>query len=648
MNSTPSKSAPRILVVDDEPGNALLLRRTLEKLKCEVEVCEDGWAAIEKAKEHVFALILLDIMMPGLNGFDTIVRIKSLTLNKETPVFFITGLEAAQDSLLKAYNIGAIDFITKPINLNILKRKVKYFIEFYNQKEDLRVAQIKSERLMKSRMSLIANITHELRTPLFAMIGMSDSLSEFEFPYEQKELVKKIQVNSEHLLDTVNDFLDFSKAELSQAVVENEYFSIHKMCEDIIDVMSYQLSKSIKVDLKLRFDQNIPEFIRADKGKIRHILLNLISNALKFTKVGSVVLEVRDIGIKLGSRLIKFSVKDTGVGIQENKIESVFDAFTQADNKFQGEIQGTGLGLSISSSLVDVLGGKLSVKSQQGLGSEFRFTIPYQLGESSQISEIKESHSLDDLLGNKNLRILIADDVSDNIFVIRSYLKSQKIVLDTTLSSKEALHKMKHNQYDLILLDINMPEMTGFEVCSQYRLFEESNKDKKLIIIALTAFSLSDELESNLEKAGFDNYVMKPVKKDSLYELIVSYSHNLMNNSLTEISSIKEKQAEPDIDLRALDEEFRAYLPVYMDNKRFEINQLLESIENRDRDSAAGLCHKILGTVRSFGFFKLDRDITILHGKIKKDFEGMYDEICSLGSDLNEYYEKLESEMKDL
>jgi signal transduction histidine kinase len=645
MNQDIMKATPRVLVVDDEPGNALLLRRTIEKLDCEVEVCDNGWEAIEKSKQCVFALILLDIIMPDLNGYDTIVRIKSLTLNKETPIFFITGGDSDQESLLRAYNTGAVDFITKPINLNILKRKVNYFLDFYNQKEELRIAKIKSEKLMKSRMSLIANITHELRTPLFAMIGMSDSLSQYDFDPEQKNIVKKIQVNSEHLLDTVNDFLDFSKSELSEVKIENEYFSISKMCEDIIDVMKYQLKKTDKVDLKLSFDHAIPEFIRADKSKIRHILLNLISNALKFTKEGHVTLEVRDIGIKLGSRLMKFVVKDSGIGIPQDKLEKVFEAFTQIDNKLQEEAQGTGLGLSISSKLVDVLGGKLSAKSKEGNGAQFSFSIPYQLGNTSQITEIKESHSLDDLLGDKRVRVLVADDVHDNIFVIKSYLKSDKITLDSTISSAGALHKMRSNTYDIILLDINMPGKTGFEVAKEYREFEEKEDLPKQNIIALTAFSLDDELEINLDKCGFDNYLMKPVKKDSLYELVVSYSHSLSKGVFTDVSAIKEVDKEPDLDMAELDSDFKEYLPTYMTNKKKEIGDLLSCVENRERDGAAVLCHKILGTARSFGFFKLDRDIEKIHKLTKEDFSNFYEEILKLSQETRKYFDDLEVEL---
>jgi CheY-like chemotaxis protein/anti-sigma regulatory factor (Ser/Thr protein kinase) len=474
---------------------------------------------------------------------------------------------------------------------------------------------------------------------------MTDALSQEKLNKDQEELVRKIQINSEHLLDTVNDFLDFSKSEHESTRVENEYFSISKTCEDIIDVMKYQTTKSDKVRLKFSFDHSIPEFIVADKGKIRHILLNLISNALKFTEDGSVTLEVRDIGMKLGSRLVKFVVKDTGIGIPREKLDTIFEEFEQVENKYQSEKQGTGLGLSISHKMVDLLGGKLTVKSKVNEGSQFSFSIPYEEGKQVAVKEIKESHSLDELLGDKRVRVLIADDVQDNIFVIKSYLNSKKISLDSTISSAEALHKLRHNTYDIVLLDINMPGMTGFEVCSEYRKYESEEDIPTKNIVALTAFSMDEELEKNLNDAGFNNYLMKPVKKDLLYELVVSYSHNLSSENFIELAAASTENAEPDLELSALDEDFKEYLPTYMANKIKEISELVACVEKKEKNEAAALCHKILGTARSFGFYKLDRDIERIQKLIKEDFISFYDEILKESYSIQDYFLNLEKEL---
>jgi signal transduction histidine kinase len=613
---------PTILIVDDEPSNCLILERVLGKLECDVIVTSNGWDAISLAKEKCFALILLDIMMPGINGYETLVRIKSGTINKDTPVFFMTGMETDQELLVKAYNAGAVDFIQKPMNLNILQRKTKYFLEFYNQKEELRLAQVKSEQLMKSRMALVANITHELRTPLFAMLGMIDVLKKDCEGTAQCDLVQKVGVNSENLLDTVNEFLDFSKSEISGNLVENEYFSLKKMCEDILNIMNYQYHKSKNVDLALVYDNEIPEFVRADKKKIRHILLNLFSNSLKFTKEGSVKLEIRNIGLKYGKPIVKFILEDTGVGIPQNKLQVIFEEYGQVANKYQGQAIGTGLGLTICNRLVNVLGGKLTVHSEEGSGTKFSFSIPIESGSESDIQEIKESYSLDELLGDHEISILIADDVPDNLFVLKNYLNTPKIHLDLTDDSTDAISKLNKNNYDIALLDINMPKKDGYQVAQEYNKYFDLNKleGKRTTLVALTAFGMSDELEANLKKSLIPHYIMKPVRKEHLYQKIVSIVHNLNNDGFTKIAAFKDDSEVRDFDFDLLDNDFREYLPIYIENKVKEVGELKTFLAGDNEAQASAVCHKILGTAKSFGLFKVDREIEEVQVCIKDNY----------------------------
>ena len=379
---------PKILIVDDVATNVFLLKNVYKKMDVEVFTAMNGYEAIEHSKQNRFALILLDILMPGISGYDALVEIKKTKQNKDTPVFIVTGLESDEKILLDAYKAGAVDFIEKPINLNVLQRKSKYFIDFFIQKQKLNEAVNKTEKLMKSRMSLIANITHELRTPLFAMIGMIDILKKDIQDKTVLKTIEKLEKNSEHLLDTVNDFLDFSKAEVENKTIEYEYFSIKKMLQDVNDIMQFQIN-STKVVLNLVVDQTIPEFIRADKKKIRHIVINLVSNALKFTSNGEVKVILNDIGMKNGKPILKISVVDSGVGIPENMLENIFNEYVQVEGNVSLKGAGTGLGLAICKKLVDVLGGTLKVKSKQNEGSTFSFSIPYEFGDQSVLNEVK-------------------------------------------------------------------------------------------------------------------------------------------------------------------------------------------------------------------------------------------------------------------
>lgn len=633
---------PRVLVVDDEQAALILMKKVIQKLDCEVVVATNGWDAITLAKENLFALIILDVLMPDINGYETLVRIKSSTINKETPVFFMTGMDTDQDILLKAYNTGAIDFIQKPTNLNILQRKVGYFLDYFNQKEELRLARIKSDELVKTRMSLIANITHELRTPLFAMLGMIDVYKQNPSEFEKDSLVDKIQINSENLLDTVNEFLDFSKTSQANTAIDLEYFSLKKMCRDVINLMNYQYHKNENVELKLSIDKDIPDFVRADKKKIRHILLNLFSNALKFTNKGIVRLDIKNVGSRDGKMLIKFILEDSGVGISKDNLKTVFEEYSQVDNELQGSTVGTGLGLTICKQLVTILNGKLRVSSEIGIGTKFSFSIPIEPGTESDLQEIKESHSLEELLGDRHINVLIVDDVPDNLFVLKNYLNTPKINLELDHDPISGLEKLKKNNYDIALLDINMPKMDGFEVATQYnQSITDDNTGNVTQLVALTAFSYSEELKEKLDSAGFYSYLMKPVRKEQLYKMIVSVTHNLEKTGFTKISAFKDEEEKRDYNFDLLDADFVEYLPTYLNNKIKEVDSLKAFIINKDDGGVCSICHKILGTAKSFGLFRVDREIEEAHKLAKSDFAKHYKEIENLVNSSSEHLNEL-------
>lgn len=616
--------APTILVVDDEPANILILRRVFEELPCQVEAVNNGWQAIELCQKKEYALICLDILMPEINGLDTLIRIRSKVTNKETPVFFMTGMDMDPELLMRAYNAGAVDFIQKPFNLNILTRKSRFFINFFAQKEELKRARKESEMLLETRMSLIANITHDLRTPLFGMLGMIDILKKESLSCDQEEMVHKIEVNSENLLDTVNEFLDFTKTEKEGHIIHNEFFSLKKACDDMIDIMSFQYHKAESLELKFFYDREISEFVRADKKKIRHILINLLSNALKFTKEGFVSLEVRRIGQREKKNLIKFIVSDSGIGIPKEKQKEIFKEFSQVENDYQNVAMGTGLGLAICQKLVSTLGGNLKLRSEVGRGSTFYFTIPIEPGKESDLAEVKESYSLEELLGERILKVLIIDDVSDNLFVMKNYLNTVKIELTLCDDPLKANNVLRENYFDIILLDINMPEKNGFEVALEFQ--EDLRNGRSLCkegskLVALSAFDMSGDFKDNYEDAGFCDHIMKPVRKEKLYQKIVSFALDLSpaEESIKIGDVIPEATQEEDFDFSGLDQDFIEYMPTYLDNKMNEVKGVLRGLYEDDYEQAAALCHKILGTAKSFGLLKVDRLVSEVQSDIKSE-----------------------------
>lgn len=643
-----SLNKPNVLIVDDEKSNTFLLSRILGKLECEVVTAGNGWEALEVANKQDFALILLDILMPELNGYETLVRIKSSTINKETPVFLMTEMETDQDLLIKAYNAGAVDFIPKPINLKVLQRKTKYFLDFYNQKQALKDARTRAESLMKSRLAMMADITHELRTPLFAMMGMVEGLKSLSETPQQKHLIHRIEVNSENLLDTVNDFLDFSKFESTEQKLENEFFSLKKLLNDIVDVMNYQYHKNEKVRLELIYGMEVPEFVRSDRKKIRHILMNLFSNAIKFTQEGSVKLEVRYIGEKEGKPYLKFSVTDTGVGIPMEKVESIFREYAQVENELQGVVNATGLGLSIVKKMVDVLNGNVKVKSKVGHGSTFSFSIPVETAEESDLQEVSDPTSFDELLGDKDIDILIVDDVPDNLFVLRNYLNIDNINLSLTHKIDESIELMSTKKFDIVFLDINMPDRSGFELAQDYRKLCKENDLECGEIVLLSAHTQDIEIEKKLLKAKINHYLMKPIKKGQLFEKIVSLAHGHGEVEDLKVSTFTPNRDDEDYDFSFLDQDFIDYLPRYLTLKEEEMSRVVAGIEKQDKNAVLAECHKILGTAKSFGLNRFANDLESVQSLTKKEFFENLEEIQSLANKCYDFIVYLKDNLDDI
>ena len=620
MNKNLEIKLPKVLIIDDEPANCLVLEKVLGNLDCEISTVNRGWAGIELCEKESFALILLDILMPELNGYETLVRLKNTELNKNTPVFFMTGMETDQQLIVKSYKAGAIDFIQKPVNLSVLSRKVHFFVESYKRKEELRQSRQQMEAYLNNRLKIVAHLTHELRTPLFGMLGMIDALKQQPSTDFQTQLLQKIEINSENLLDTVNEFLDFTKFETEDQEMHYEYFSLKKSCEDIMTIMSYQFQSARQIKLKFSYDKTLSDFVRADKKKIRHVLMNLFSNAIKFTKEGHVKLEVKKVGLRQGSDLIKFIVSDTGIGIPEEKQQDIFEAFNQVDSELQDNAVGTGLGLSICTKLVGRLGGKLKLHSQVGIGTRFYFAIPIESGKESDLEDIKESYTLEELLGEKQLRVLIVDDVPDNLFVLKNYLNTNKIRLDLCLDSLVVNDMIRKNHYDIILLDLNMPEKSGFEIAEEFNQDLVSHKvQAHTKLIALTAFENGEELKERLKKLNFHDHILKPIRKESLYKKIVATALNINHEEDIKISDVQVTEKQKDVDFEGLDQDFLDYMPNYIRNKLDEIENMIISIEEDDATDASAYCHKILGTAKSFGLNRVNEDIELVQSLIKQD-----------------------------
>ena len=392
-------------------------------------------------------------------------------------------------------------------NYNLKKTKN---LELTAKNLELELSKEKAEAASKLKSQFVSTITHELRTPLYGVIGITDMLVD-----EHKELadsphLKSLKFSAKYLLSLVNDVLQINKIEENRIVLEKKVFNISDEIEFIKDSMSFLAKKHQNV-IEIAIDPAIPEYLIGDKLRFSQIIINLVSNALKFTHNGTVSISANLMEVKDKLHFIAFNIRDTGVGIAEENQEKIFDKFVQLERK-EIDYQGTGLGLSIVKQLLKLFDSTISLKSELGKGTTFNFTIPFEHDKEKTHAIINNINV--DLSSGPVFKILIVDDNVINLIVTKKTIEKFKYKCATTVSGKEALDLIDKEDFDVVLMDINMPEMNGFETTKLIR-----KKGIKTPIIALTAFD-KEEVTEEAISAGFDDIISKPFDSEKLYKTI--------------------------------------------------------------------------------------------------------------------------------
>ena len=506
-----------------------------------IDVACDGAEGFKCFENNKYDLIITAIDMPNIDGVEMITKIREISKN-------ITILITSSDTknFIDLIRLGVDGYILKPVEINQFTMIIQKVIEKLQNKQELyeyknqleqmvndktevlkslnqtleekvisRTNQLeeqvsKVKRADRYKSEFLANMSHEIRTPLNAIMGFIDLLKEKEDDKEKQKYLDIVSSSSKSLLDIINDILDFSKIESGKVQIENIDFDPRE--EFVVTKKLFQAKADEKnIQLYVNYGK-LPKSLNGDILRIKQIINNLISNAVKFTKENKNI--YLDIDYENGS--LSVNVKDEGIGINKEYQSKIFDAFSQEDCSTTRKYGGTGLGLAISYNLVKAMKGELKLKSELGVGSEFYFSIPLEIGKEIEKTVLKNTKQI--LKG----KILVVEDNIANQMFMKVILKKIGLTFDIASDGIEAIEIFKNNQYDAILMDENMPNMNGIEATKQILEYEKENSLKHTPIIALTANALKGDRERFLE-AGMDEYMTKPINNEKLSEILVEF-----------------------------------------------------------------------------------------------------------------------------
>ena len=524
-----------LLIVDDIIDNLMLLGEAMSP-EYKIKVATSGAQGLELAmQEPQPDLILLDIMMPGLDGYEVCRRLKADSRSKHIPVIFLSALDKESDEL-QGLDAGAVDFITKPFKLEIVRARIGTQIELLRMRQQLQNARLKAEAASQSKSVFLANMSHEIRTPMSAIMGMTDLALEKAVDPQQRSYLETVKLSADSLLSLINDILDFSKIEAGQMELDEHPFILAEAVEAAVRTVSV-LSQAKGLEIITAISPDLPKAVEGDSLRFRQIILNLLSNAIKFSERGPI--RVAATLEKAGPESVsaRVSVTDRGIGIPADKIGTVFSAFSQADSSVSRKFGGTGLGLAICRQLCELMDGRIWVESEEGKGAMFSFIVVFGLA-AEEPQQKKSAVALLEDVRLQPMRILLVEDNPANRFLLRVVLEKFNHQVTEAVDGVEALHVLlEDDRFDLILSDVQMPRLDGYSLtriirhCERGEAVDKESASKlevsmterlrrqlrgrHRLIIAMTANAMSGDQEKCFA-AGMDDYLTKPIDKNQI------------------------------------------------------------------------------------------------------------------------------------
>ncbi|MDM8544111.1 response regulator [Desulfococcaceae bacterium HSG9] len=537
-----------ILIIDDNAANIGVIVEYMKTYGFQTVIARNGETGLKRAKLVHPDIILLDVLMPGINGFETCRRLKTDESCRKIPVIFMTALTDVEDKV-KGFAVGGVDYVTKPVQQEEVLARIRTHLKIQAQQRQLQqqavelnharmmaeAAQTVAEKANKAKSAFLANMSHELRTPLNAILGFSQLMVRSEgLNASHQENLAIIRRSGEHLLTLINDVLDMSKIESGHTILNLREFDLYRLLDDLENMFRLKADEK-GLQLNSNISPHLPQFIITDEVKLRQVLINLLNNAIKFTQTGGIAVSVNgsECGDKAEDRFeINFEVEDSGPGIAVEEFDILFEPFQQTQSA-EGVYEGTGLGLPISRKFVQLMGGDFKVHSKVGQGSVFKFTIQCDALRAIPNQEPQSSADVIALApGQPAFRILIVDDKWDNRQLLLKLLNPLGFETQEACNGQEAVAQWQEWHPDLIWMDMRLPVMDGYEAVRRIRKIEANQKNaaisptdnkadrvQRTPIISLTA-SVLDDRQSDVLEAGCDALLYKPFHVHDIFEMM--------------------------------------------------------------------------------------------------------------------------------
>ncbi|MEL0652477.1 ATP-binding protein [Algibacter sp. TI.3.09] len=419
--------------------------------------------------------------------------------------------ESSINTLISILSVALITILSL-LTLSLYKNnniRLKTNNMLHKKNGELILAKEKAELASKTKANFLSTVTHELRTPLYAVTGLSNMLLEENPKPEQVQHLKSLKFSGDYLLTFINDILQINKIEANKVDLEPEPFNLNKKINNIVLALKNSAEDN-NVNIHFEYDKDLPENFIADQLKISQILINLVGNSIKFTKDGDIWIRVYKIDQVDKIYTLRFEIEDNGIGITQEKQDHMFESFSQGSIQINRKYGGTGLGLSIVKGLIEILKGQIYLKSELGKGTTFYFEIPIEFSAIKEAAETKADYfeGNRDELDLKSVKILVVEDNKINQMITKKILTKMDLQCEITDNGEDAVEKIKANNYNIILMDIHMPGISGIEATKRIRIF-----DKELTIFALTAVTIEDKMHE-FDEAGFTDIIPKPFKQD--------------------------------------------------------------------------------------------------------------------------------------